>query len=60
MLSTSAAGAAAVLGARGGTVAGAAEQSILARREEKEREIEAENAGIVVGLMRSAGLARDS
>ena len=33
------------------------EQNILARREEKEREIEAEHAGAVVGLMRAAGLA---
>ena len=33
------------------------EQTILARREEKEREIEAEHAGALVGLMRAAGLA---
>ena len=57
MLSTSAAGAAAVLGPEAAQWQALLEQSILARREEKEREIEEENAGVVFGLIRSAGLA---
>ena len=57
LLATAPTGGAAVAAREAAQWQALLEQNILAHREEKEREIEAEHAGAVVGLMRAAGLA---